>query len=439
MIKNFRSLYLFLLIFSFLVSCSISTPLPTLLYKDVTQTSLQITATEVFIKPQVTHTPPMVTQAPIKTSATGTPASPPDVVMKYIPFNLVSSIPVDKKPTGILVISGETPLLLHFGTEIWKETLSENSCLSTSPNGKWLAYCPLSKDSHAGRWLTVESYNRQQKITVPMDTHLLFFDTYLWLDNQRLIFPLITGTDAVRPYPMVVINPFNSEKIELSSNYPGLKLFDISPAPMQFNYSDVVYDSSLNLVVYPEWGKQIYYTLWDRQKKIVLAKVEDQGILGHYPLWTSDGKQFAVAVNYEDGDQHDKFIEEWFSVNREGRVERITQFGDYFTHAEIGAANWSPDGQKLAFWLETRPGMCTGERLAILDILTKQVINTCVPGSFRGDAPPPVWSFDSGYIVVRNVEEELTRVIIVDIEQSWAFQIPGVEYGQPVGWLISEP
>jgi hypothetical protein len=436
--KCLRYGLLFLLICSLVNSCS---PIPFFTDKETTVVATELNVTSTLPNPTISQTfkAPVHTPFPTQLSATNYPDFPPDNVMIYHPLNIAVQLLNSTMPPDDLIIGSDPSFIYHFNPTIHKENLPDTSCLSASPDGKWFVYCPLSEDTPARRWLIAESYDRKQKKTVPMDMDLLFFNAYLWLDQRRLIFPRVPRLNSFRPYSMVVMNPFTGEQFELSSNYPGLKLFYTGPAPMEFGYSDVVYDPSLSLVIYPQWGEQNYYVLWNRQKETEVAKVEDKGILGHYPLWSPDGKQFAVAIKHESGNEKANHTEDWVLMSREGQTERLTHFSDYFTKAQIGSANWSPDSQKLAFWINTEKGLCTGQRLAILDVPTKRVTNLCVPGSYHGDAPPPVWSLDSHYVAVRNTEENSFRFILVNIEEEWAAKISDSDSGEPLGWIKRVP
>jgi hypothetical protein len=427
-------------VFILLASCSSPGPTVTnaprdsatpLVHPSLTVTpSLEATATAT-VTPSSTPLAPTLTPSPVEPTATSTFRLPPESILRYQPLEITPDLPSDVKPTGALLVWGKPPQLLHFDPQVWLEDLPAigTYCLLTSPDGNWLAYNRFSDDSPTGQWLIVESADQQQEKRVPMDTGVQSFCA-TWLDNQRLIYPLIRKEWEMRP--MVVINPFTGEQLELSSDYP-----DIQPDPggftgsLQFGNSDVVYDPTLDLVVYPQWGPQSYLVVWNRQTQTVVAKVKDLGPMEHVPKWSSDGKQLAVAVTYRTEKQLDHFIEEWFSVSRDGHVERLTHFGDYFVNARIGTANWSPDGQKLAFWLETSPSLCPGVNLAILEMATRQVTNTCVP-TLGYDGWTPLWSLDSRYIAVANTEVSPYQTILVDFEQGRAFNLP---YGSPIGWL----
>lgn len=434
MLRNHRFTFLLLAAIVLLGGCLSPTTAPTPPIESATPTAPMATPTSIPTELQPTFTPtpptPTLTSSPVGPAATSTVALPPENILRYQPLEITPDLPSDVKPTGALLVWGKPPQLLHFDPQGVEDLPAiDTYCLSTSPDGNWLAYSRFSDDSPTGQWLIVESADRQQMKRVPMDTGVQYFCAD-WLDNQRLIFPLIREEYEMRP--MVVINPFSGEQIELSSDYPN-----IQPDPggftgsLQFGISDVVYDPTLDLVVYPQWGPQSYLVVWNRQTQTVVAKVKDLGPMEHLPKWSSDGKQLAVAVTYRTEKQLDHFIEEWFGVSREGHVERLTHFGDYFMHARIGTANWSPDGQKLAFWLETTPSLCPGANLAILEMATRQVTNTCVP-SLGYDSWPPLWSLDSRYIAVVNDEVSPYQTILVDFEQGRAFNLT---YGSPLGWL----
>ncbi len=407
--------------------------------------------------PPVTVTSPTATTirtplTPISTptfdpspTAESTFVLPPEDILKFQPFEIISSLPADVKLGGALLVGGDPPQLLRFDPQLQSEDIPDIDfgCLSTSPNGEWLAYCQFSDDSPTGQWLIVESADWGQQKKVPLGMRLVDFGDHLWLDNQRLIFVALFENpeehSSVKAYPMVVINPFNGEQVELASDYPDLQLSYSGPAgSMNFNYSDVVYDPSLNLVIYPDWLPDFSIVLWNRQSNSVLAKVN--GDAGSYPLWSPDARQFAVSLMYPI--ENENVVMEWFVVSREGRVERWTRFGEYFTDVRIGAANWSPDGQKLAFWLETTPNLCPGEHLefatylAFLDVATKQVTNTCLPG-LSYFAWPPIWSLDSRYVVVRDVNVSPPQVYLVDYEQGRAYDLTKFVHGKPIGWLVS--
>lgn len=429
-----RAYFLLLLAVTFLESCSSSTTAQSLPIGNASLIALTTPTGTTDLQPVVA--PPRPTQtaipSPVKPIVTSIVALPPENILKYQPFEIAPGLLPDVKPTGVLLVWGEQPQLLHFDPPVRLETFPDinTHCLAISPGGKWLAYCTLSDVSPTGEWLIVESADRQQYYRFAMDTHLIWFGSHEWLDDQRLIFPLLREMAAV--YPMVVINPFTGEQTELASDYPDISGTYAGPVGrMAFGYSSLVYDPSLNLVIFPRrQGPRKSIVLWERQSNTTLAEVEDRGEFLNYPLWSPDAQQFAVAVVHQVSKYYN--TEEWFLVSRQGDVQQLTHFGDYFMQAEIGDGNWSPDGRKLAFWVQTNPSSCPNAHLAVLEIATERVTDTCIPGTLEF-APPPIWSLDSRYLAVVNYTASPYQTILVDFEHGRAFDI--TEYGIPIGWL----
>ena len=366
---------------------------------------------------------------------------PPKSIMEYEEFKINKNWPIDTKIMGGLILGGEHSYIQYFDRQAYKEELSDRSCLSTSPDGNWYSYCTLSSDSPTGKWLIVQSADRYQKLKLPLDMYLLSLDPRSWLNNQQLIFSIFREHEV---YPMVIINPFlgKTELQHLDSNYPGIKSSDVGPSgTLQFVYSHLVYDPSLNLVVYP---RKTYdektktdrnlIILWDRKARKQLAEIEDLLPFGHYPDWSPNAQQFAIAVATWTGDKHREYIDDWFEVDKVGRVNRLTHFVGSFEHVWIGHQSWSPDGKKLAFWLDVGSGPCSGDRLAILEISTGRITNTCIPGAYLGGTAPPVWSLDGRYIAIENTYDiDSSNVILIDMEERWAAKIG--ENAVPIGWV----
>ena len=387
---------------------------------------------------------PIVTSSPIVASPTiEETVLPPENILQYQLLEISPELPSDVKPTDSLVIWSDPLQLIRFGPQVHLETIPgvdrNANCLTTSPDGKWLAYCPVSNDSPTGQLLVVQSADGHQQKKIPLDMYLHNVGAYgfpPWLDNQHLIFlRLVPNEYPHEGYPIVVINPFTGKHSKLVSNYPDFQRSPAGPAGhMDFGYSDLVYDPSLNLVIYPSAIGGSYIVLWDRQAKSALAKVEVA--IGYYPLWSPDAKQFVVPLLVPK--QSDNIIEEWFRVSRDGQVEQLTHFGDFFVSSEVSAEySWSPDSQKLAFWLDVSPSLCSGMNLAILDIPSKQVTNTCIPGR-PGYPLSPIWSLDNRFIAVVSSGKDSRQAILVDAKESQAFDITNITDGSlPLGWLVS--
>ena len=87
---------------------------------------------------------PTLTPSPTMQAISTATLLPPENILKYQPFEITTDLPSDVNPGGALVIWSEPPQLLHFYPQVRLETVSKIDnvgCLSTSPDGKWLAYC----------------------------------------------------------------------------------------------------------------------------------------------------------------------------------------------------------------------------------------------------------------------------------------------------------
>jgi hypothetical protein len=367
--------------------------------------------------------------------------------LDYKPITITTSLPVDAHPASTLILggwNGKNPYRLDFAPLREQELPSDAFCLSTSPDGKWLTYCQDFSDRSMGKWLTVESVNGQEMKNIRIEKDWAAYGILTWLDNQRLVFNLRKKKDnyaSIRP--VIVLNPFLGKQQELDPDYPDLIPSGSGPAGMNFDFvrSTVVYHPSLNLVIYPQTTPDGFFVvLWDRQAKKALAKLRDFRGFGHYPLWSPDGEQFVIAVIPQSGVNPNNFREskeELFLVSREGQIQQLTHFAESFEQVETWEGNWSPDGKRLAFWLDTEPDLCdAGPDLAVLEMETRKVTSYCI-SSGLGETLPPAWSPDGKYMAVWRVEPGVRRVILVDIEQAWAAQV--AEEAVPVGWLVREP
>jgi hypothetical protein len=383
----------------------------------------------------ITTTPTHLPSATVQPTSTLTPL-PSENILKFQPFEIRTDLPpyLDTAGALLLEIRDSPPKLLYFTPKIKLETipgLTDEGCLSTSPDGKWLTQCTFAGTNSV---LIIQTVDGQDQRKIPLIPYASILYEYPWLNNQQLLFTAF-HEEGQAAAAMVVANPFTGQQTELDSNYPHLVRSPDGPAgTMAFNLADVVYDPSLKLVVYPSSGERSFITVWNRQSKSVITKFESG--TNSYPLWSPDGKQLAISTSTHYINDKWLQVSEWFLISQEGQVEQLTHFGDYFTTAEISFfSKWSPDGKKLAFWLETSPSLCAqGPQLAVLDITTKQVTNTCLAGtSSISMVSTPIWSLNSQYIVTENEKQKF----LVDIKQELTFDITRFfpDASVAIGWL----
>jgi hypothetical protein len=361
-------------------------------------------------------------------------ATPTRNVFEYRPLEILPDIPANLQIDNALEVDADPPFILYFGPQ--KRTVPINigngRLHSPSPDGRWFVYETASPSSPIGNRLIVQSIDGIHHYEMTLGEQVFCRDSYEWLDNQNLICPLKSGATS-----MVVLNPFTGRQEELASDYPELFLTLGGPAPRwNFGESDVVYNPSLDQVIYPKTEPpHLYIVLWDRKSKKAIGKIEEiEGdIEGNYPLWSPDGKTVAVTL-WEKGKGATDIIDEWYLMTLEGQVEQLTQLGDFFENVQLGNGNWSPDGKWLAFWMDAQPSRCTGASLVLFEMATSQLSDTCVMSSSRTEYPP-IWSLDSRYIAVRN--SSASQTILIDVNQWWAAQIPEANGAIPRGWMTN--
>lgn len=372
---------------------------------------------------------------PVATATATLPSLPPVDILQYRPVVPESGWPAEIVLDIALLFYDDPPRLLYFGPEPRTEVFDVGDAYldSLSPDGKWVAYYPVVSADSPGQ-LVVESADRREKYTVPLDDSLGIGH---WLDNERLIFDVFR---KYTPSPMVVINPFTGERIELPSDYPGIDRPMAGPlGTTNFSTGDVVYDPTLELVVYPWWriGASSCIVLWNRRLDEDLICVEEESTGAHDPLWSPDASKVAIAVAREI---EEKYIEEWFLVNRRGEINQQTRFADYFRVTRIGYGSWSPDGARLAFWLMTDPSSCGFDwHLAIWTIGEKQIVDTCFGPSHTNWAggSAPLW-LNEHLIVVNDWEKRVN--ILVDLDRWRAYDITQETAGKlPIGGLRISP
>lgn len=364
--------------------------------------------------------------------------------IQYQPLEILPVLPLGTSISGRLVVAADPDYILDFADQSKRLFQDVYLCLSTSPNGQQLAYCKFT-DNHPEGQLIVEDVRGNILAKLPIGEYSQYLGAR-WLDNETLVFNVHGGDAPV--LSVGVVNPFTGEREEFPSDYPNIRPESLGPVNsinFHFLYTSVVYHPALNLAIYPEYTDEGFFVvLWDRLTHKALARVKDLDEFLHIPKWSPSGSRFVVAVAVQTNDPGRAWIEEYYEVGQDGQVTQLTQFGDGYLHSQIGNAGWSPDGQYLAFWLATDPSECgEGQHLAIMELKTRQITNTCILGSPYYDAPSPVWSLDSKYITTINYipDEDMFRMILVDVKSGWVAQIseaaPIGGDSSPIGWLVS--
>ena len=153
------------------------------------------------------------------------------------------------------------------------------------------------------------------------------------------------------------------------------------------------------------------------------------------PIWAEDGSRF-VFVGHDFRSELSGF--ELLQVSRDGQIEQLTNLTSIARFRDL-LFSWSPDSRKIAMLLDIRPEV-DGDDVLILDLETKNIIDTCISVRANYDAlegiPRIWWSPDGKQFLVKDwLDEAHSRIILIDIEQGFAAQI--AENVRLNGWMIA--
>lgn len=370
----------------------------------------------------------------------------PSTNMQYKCLEILNRLPSNNNLEGSIVLNSDYNLdayIWNFATQnIYRFPRDEGDRLfgfNVSPDSKYIAY--------------IHSYIKTQeyKIVITTSEGIIIWASqpkeslYLfnWFNNEYLI---ILDAPSNETRFLYLLNPFTNERIELPLDYPDSALFLDEWYP-RWSYSNgglPVYDPTLTRVIYPKSKPAnniaASIVIWDVESDKAIAEIATYDFWGETPLWSTDGKQFFIAMKTNPDNPYPP-ANEFFTVSRDGKVEQLTNFAGYFD--EINFYNsyaLSPNGKLLAFWIKATPSPYSDILLAILNIETKVVTNYCIKGDpFQDNATTPsspIWSSDSTKLVVISREPQDTktrRVVLVDIINEYAVQIE--KDVEPVGWL----
>jgi WD40-like Beta Propeller Repeat len=375
-----------------------------------------------------TSTPLPLTAIPIIVTSTGSPEE-----LSSQCLQIMDNLPPGAVYHGVAVLKGWIPdysILINLVTgEL--ATLPRDSFDVVSPDKMYLAYSDWS-DEDGNFKLVVTDASGQQLIVIPWEND--WFLLVQWLDNQRLVI-------IKKSYPLystVILNPFTGEQQEIPSDYPNIQTtFEVHNWG-DYSYSEAIYDPTLTRVVYmQEVGGYGAFVLRDLQEGVTLGRFQiDKWDYGLNPKWSPDGDRLAIII--DEITVPNQTAQEFYTISREGQATRLTFFSNQYIYSRIGKYSWSPDGRYIAFWWSNDPDYYKGEQLAVLDTMTRSVINYCIPGAEYGPyALDPVWSPDGLQVLVENITSRngIRYALLVDFAQGFAARI--AEGRTPVGWMVS--
>jgi hypothetical protein len=336
---------------------------------------------------------------------------------------ITSDLGAHTVPGGTLILEPFAPDPYYYLNleQQMKVDLADNiSPLSTSPHGKWWVYL---QEGDPSRLILAAPNHDLVRTYLPAQN---WFVAPSWLDEDRMTFPVFDEGSGI-PATMI-LNAETNERLLLPSTYPEMRAYwGAGGDPLHFIFSSVAYDPTLTYVFYPKTVEGVtYIVLYDRKNQKEISQLEDKGNFFNIPVWFSDGKQFIVAAD-------DSRTEELFLFDLEGHITQLTDFRKIRKGNQIGTISLSPNGTHLAFWISPL-GQKAIEQLAVLDLLTLEVTDYCIPATDNfGDRP--IWSPDGRYILVGDFQEpDHRRTILIDTRDLWAYEI---DNAFPVGWLAA--
>lgn len=324
--------------------------------------------------------------------------------------------------------------------------------LGISPDGRFLLYEYDTGGSDEYR-LAVTDF--QGKIVRDFDDRVLpesWWDYSNWHDTNLLrVVILDLGKRRTLPH---LYNVLTGEYTPLKTDWPDAYKGDdldwkLDKQAIDVSSSDganIVYDPAISRVVYPRKGQVVALT--DITTGRMLASIQLPK-WGQLPRWSIDGQHLVLIASTNP--KTDLGQDEFFIVSRDGpEFKRLTYLTEQFDKVHISEYAWSPDGKRIAFWLNTEAEDPTLEgtqsELAVMDIETGEINRLCIEGisapmrrEIQMTHTQPVWSPDGLQIAFAQLDSTKVssyNVLVVDLETQTAFKVAANK--EPIGWMLKE-
>lgn len=252
-----------------------------------------------------------------------------------------------------------------------------------------------------------------------------------WFDNDRLLISTTDDLDGT----IILMNPITGERQRIHPSFPGIYKFD----PIQWYKSAnplPLYNQSMSLVFYLRFSEDnpegnMEFVLYDltKEKRVWSRIVHDPQIR---PQWSADQDKLLIAVRDSSSSDYELFM-----IDQYGQETKLSDFSSVYHSTYISGLSWSPDGQKIGFWLDGRDDEKDehNPRFAIYDLHTKQTTDYCI-GKGRGQI---YWSPSGNQLAFRAEDRnnpELWHAIVFDLQKNVAVKI--ADHEEPVGWISIE-
>lgn len=425
--------------------------------------SLQATISMKDVTPTSSTLSSLPTSTPIVTSTSAPNLSRYSVECIDIREIAPSELILNGSLALVSLVEGESSYLLNISTG-QKATIGDTSpsTMAVSPDRTRLAYWDIGRNAV----IITDPTGVDLKVIPDPDER---YSPTQWISKDQLVlgYRRREWNDPFILESLIIMNPFTGEQMEFLPELPNI--YSILNAISWGDYfgSRMVPNSSVSYFVYPaREDVDIALILWDIQAQEEIARVFqfylDTGITAGTPQWSSDGSQFisSAQLRYvidpsDKSFQPIKFVEEnlrnaYINVNDDlpylggselilvdttGSIKRLSFLTTEYIPIE-SAWSWSPNGRWVAFWLQIRAedNKYSDPQLAILDVETGEVTNTCLRGKSQ-----PVWSPDSKQLAIHSYQENeyYPDIILLDIDEGIAVTI--ARDASIGGWLVSPP
>jgi hypothetical protein len=348
---------------------------------------------------------------------------------------------------GALVLSqGRFPGFLYTFTNVQgvvalinPKTVSYRKGEAISPDRKWLFYWYEGIDSEPNFGLYSLDGQLTRVTLSDAASHNIFWygDTFymMWQNNNEIQVGMINNIDQL-------FNLFTMKYRDVPK-FPAMDMLGVCNDELlcAVDYAGFQpYDSAFELWVYANAGG---YYLIDREGNILWGY---SGPLAGFnlPKWQPGDQKLGIPMPKNEQDVLGEHYE-IFTVDRAGRQRQLTNYSLAYPTMTIDKFSWSPDGRYIAFWGDTHSKEKIAQqnpyRLFVLDTVTHQTIDYCVPGGYvsqynpsgiYSDNPAPIWSPNGSQIAVESLQSGKRMIMLVDFASG---TVSPVAEGDLVGWM----
>lgn len=413
-------------------------------------------------------TPPSTIEIVVSTTrptneATPTPEFPYEAQLSLKCLDVLPNLPTTLRSNGRIILNSlnadSNGSLIFDMTTRSTATISEAGEIPgdfvLSSNRKLVAYSIAMKNLGypvlPSQIVIADSMGMRLRL---IDYGSMWQDLLGWLDDTHLIIskhnPDINQNQIVVHandyHSYIILDITNGKERIVTPHFDG-QVSGVS-VPFWDGWYGVMYDPTFTRAIYlrsiPDQNDMYTFALWDVTNQKLIASFEDifikyldNNIIAPMPHWSTDGSKFGIV-----GNGLGQGIFELFVVSRDGQFEQVTHLNKAAFLMGL-QFEWSPDGQKIAMYMDTLYGM-KGYSAAVLDLETKQVTDYCIPLREVTEESTLFWSPDSTEFLIEDRKLEKTtsydiirsRVVLVDIIQGSAALI--AEDMEPVGWMVNK-